>query len=123
MSQAQPLPDVLRVEVKQEHIFHGRRGNCARCPIALALQEQFAVIRDRVAVMNQWLGVYCPSQVGFRYRLPPGATAFIEDFDDGVPVHPFTFEAHRTTESSNAYTTNTANPSNAGDNANVATEL
>lgn len=82
----------MRVQVKQEHIdaaeaLDESENNltwCATCPIAVALAcmgfADSLVGEDRVE-----LDAGCNSQ------LPPSARRFIEDYDNGEPVNPFTF--------------------------------
>ena len=76
----------LRVEVTAEDIAKGVRNTCDRCPIALALSA-LGVIEPFVDGYAVEFG-NCEEQV----RTPEVASAFIEAFDLGNPVEPFTFE-------------------------------
>jgi hypothetical protein len=75
----------MKVEVKQEHIDKGVPSNGCECPIALALGEMFP--DAQVLVCDGRI------EVGFEVAAPPQeAKEFINDFDDGEPVAPFSFD-------------------------------
>lgn len=75
----------MLIEVKQKHIDEGAKGSCSRCPIALALLD--AGHRD------VWIGnITLYTSVRKETYLPPKAIQWINNFDDGLPVLPFSFE-------------------------------
>lgn len=74
----------MRIEVTQEDIVNGLPGDCFRCAIALAL---FRYTSLHFAVNEIGLQVEGDDIVEF----PSSAQQFVIDFDDGVPVQPFTF--------------------------------
>ena len=79
----------MRIEVTQEDIDNGEKRKCDTCAVAIAAHrafkdciilvdgEQMDVIRN-----GKWKVI----------DLPDSATRFIEDFDAGRPVQPFSFE-------------------------------
>jgi hypothetical protein len=86
----------VTVSVTQEHIDRGRPGQCAACPIALALAEAMPYATHievygspddgTPAFAEVWSGA-----LKCHFRLPAEADAFIAAFDDEHPVAPFTF--------------------------------
>ena len=92
---------MTRITVTQQHIDDGRRAASCRlslecnCPLSLGVAEAgFSNPRVR---MNTFTAGQLWSTVGSRserrrYRLPPEASRFIEQFDDNRGVEPFTFE-------------------------------
>ena len=84
----------MKITVEQFYIDAGVKGDCARCPIALAILGQAAL---PVSVWPDFgLGVdqpYFNSRLnGTRYPLPPEANEFAVKFDAGEKVSPFSFE-------------------------------
>ena len=80
---------LLKVEVTQAHIDKGGGTQpCFHCPIALAVKD--AGIRD-AAVHSQYIKYAFNGRVHF-IHLPEKAMFFIQHFDKGWPVQPFTFE-------------------------------
>lgn len=91
----------LHVEVTAEDIRRGIKGNCARCPIALACIRVLGIKRRSE---YRWVSI-AGEEFEFRLgkneqvyygRLPDSATDFQSYFDDSEPVAPFSFdvEAH-----------------------------
>ena len=92
---------MTRIAVTQQCIDDGGRAASCRlslecnCPISIAAAEAgFSNPRVR---MNTFTAGQAWSTVGSRserrrYRLPPAATTFIQQFDDSRHVEPFTFE-------------------------------
>ena len=68
---------VYRVDVTQDDIAHGVRGNARQCPIARAWNR----------ATGGGLSLYLPTT-----SLPPVAQQFMARFDAGQVVHPITFE-------------------------------
>jgi hypothetical protein len=81
------------VNVTAEHIARGTRDSCRFCPVALAVKEAFPNI-ELVAVDSAHVTMGGGPRRGgwIEIDLPDGATRFIETFDIGDPVQPFTFE-------------------------------
>lgn len=77
----------MKITVKKEHIARGRRANSKTCAVALAIKEASPC---DVYVHSATCVVY---RAGNRMSsaLPRSAKRFIERFDLGKPVKPFTF--------------------------------
>lgn len=75
----------MKITVTQEDIEKGKRG-CRNCPIALAT--------NRTTLLDAAVYPHCIISVdmGTVWVLPKKAQQFIQRFDDGKPVHPFTFD-------------------------------
>jgi hypothetical protein len=81
------------ISVTAEHIAKGERDSCRFCPVARAISEALPDI-ELVAVDSAYASFGHPDAWP-RCReiaLPDPATRFIEAFDAGDPVKPFTFE-------------------------------
>lgn len=83
----------MRIEVLQSDIDHGERHCCERCPVARAITRAIgnrvavAVYADRGAELGITSGGYT------RWiSLPDEVIEFINRFDIGLKVAPFTFE-------------------------------
>lgn len=84
------MADFYRVRVTEDHIERGTPLNPYSCPIALALSE----IRPRRR--RKIVAGYSSIRFGKeQYDTPPDARAFMDRFDDGKAVRPFTFELKR----------------------------
>jgi len=80
-----------RITVTQKHINHGQRHAPPSCPIALAVKEQLGT--DDAWVDGSFIRAGRPSWDAFQeYWTPATAKPFIEDFDAGLVVEPFSFE-------------------------------
>jgi hypothetical protein len=79
------------INVTQDDIDHGQRGECAHCPIALAAQRVFPNKYVMVALVQMYLDSSVDVLDGERIHLPEEATAFITAFDRCQPVSPFVF--------------------------------
>ena len=83
------------INVTQEHINQGWRKSCRRCPVALAIQE---VIRDKVIIVSQRIYIYKDKEAydlskwELILEYPAIVKTFIDTFDDGGLVEPFSFE-------------------------------
>ena len=79
----------VRIEVMQEDIDKGERTACEFCPVARAvcraLGERLGYAK--VDGFSIDLGVWPEEE----YRTPAVVNAFIERFDAGEPVEPFSF--------------------------------
>lgn len=79
----------ITIEVTQEDIDAGRKGNCYLCPIALAAARVFNL---DVSVGASWLSVEASNGAEVAmFKLPQAARTFVTLFDGGHPVAPFTF--------------------------------
>jgi len=82
----------ITVNVTQEHISKGWKGDCYDCPIALALRPligeayKFQVQAGYVLIEDD------PEPVPFRIAIPKICTSFIAAFDMGETVKPFQFQ-------------------------------
>lgn len=74
------------VEVTQEHIEKGVRGECGSCPLSLAFSELF---NQRVFVGRVSFSFPDVKKPLPHFRLPKIAEEFIDNFDKGKPVQPF----------------------------------
>lgn len=76
----------VKVDVTADDISRGERNNTFNCPIAMALKRLGVEhpIVNRGYWFDSWAVLY-PS------RLPVEARRFIEAFDQGRPVEPFSF--------------------------------
>lgn len=73
------------INITQEDIDSGCKGNCSLCPIALALSRTFNT--REVQVSNSYI------RVGEKwYFIPIQARFFIRSFDTYRAVQPFSFE-------------------------------
>lgn len=76
---------MIIIEVTEEDIKSGRRHSYSKCPIALAIRRAFA--RDYGVAVG--VGSFC---VGIDvWKLSRRAQNFIQNFDEGCPVKPFSF--------------------------------
>ena len=75
----------MLVNVTEEDIVRGKRGDCSLCPIALAVGRLFpkatyiSVQSNKIAVDDT------------EFFVPNSAIAFIGRFDHGSSVYPFSF--------------------------------
>ena len=88
-------PAELVIEVTAEDIRLGEKHSACRCPIARAAARLMgAPLGDApVAVGGPTMGTYWPDLTTADYELPASAVSFIEAFDTGDAVKPFTFTA------------------------------
>jgi hypothetical protein len=80
----------VRIEVTAEDVRAGARSDSGGCPVALALRR---------ATGGQWwvggrgLRPYFPAPPhGDVVDAPPQVARFVDDYDSGLPVSPFSFE-------------------------------
>ena len=78
------------VEVKEEHLLHGKRGDGRTCPVALAVEGAFGA---EVTVGNEHLFLRRGDAYGLNTftRLPTWLRWWISDFDKGRDVDPIDF--------------------------------
>lgn len=73
----------MRINVEKRHIKFGIRNSGCRCPIALAVKEH---IKYGIWVTPTIIAV-CKE----KYYMSKRTMKFIEYFDSGKPVEPFSF--------------------------------
>ena len=84
----------VTIQVTQEHIDHGKAGDCAECPVARAFLgavpdlQRVAVWDAGCARADLYFGPVDPVVI----LLPEVVTDFVSAFDDGRPVSPFSFD-------------------------------
>jgi hypothetical protein len=76
----------MKIEVTQQNINDGRKHNCTSCPIALAIYQATGE-EAAVSCFRTYLGEDCAG-----IALPSSAALFIERFDAGKSVSPFSFD-------------------------------
>ena len=74
----------MKIRVTGVHIKAWKRANTLACPVALALKER--------GVSGAKVGYYTIRLSNRIIALPDKAQAFIENFDEGKKVKPFSFE-------------------------------
>jgi hypothetical protein len=84
----------VKITVTQEHINKGQQSNCKACPIALAVKEKYTDPEAYILVTGS-ISVYLPNEGLLIYTLPKKAAKFIESFDRGLSVKPFSFIARK----------------------------
>lgn len=87
----------LTVTVTQDDIEHGVTRHCQKCPIARAVARELlpGMSVEVVAATVRITPVNRPAwhtPVALCESLPPRALTFIERFDAGKSVRPFTFQ-------------------------------
>lgn len=81
--------EVMKIEVKNVHVLHGRRNDDRQCPIALAMQDYGLEGASATRESLEWYhtkGVYIGTEPPYEVK------DFIEDYDNGRDVHPFVFD-------------------------------
>jgi hypothetical protein len=77
------------ISVTNADIKHGERGQCSRCPVALAVLRRLECKDVTVGIC----GVTIYSRRAHRRFYPPSRIArWITDFDNGRPVKPTRFK-------------------------------
>ena len=82
----------MKVSVTQSHIDNARPRACFICPVAVAIRDAGAA---DVEVHRNFAFVAMPNRPhnrDHRIRLPKEVRAFIQAFDAGAYVEPFTFD-------------------------------
>lgn len=83
---------MIRVDVTEADIRTGVKGDMCNCPIAIAIKR--AIGCSGVHVDGMWIEVHEPFESWRQYRTPDVVDAFIDRFDAGQPVAPFSFVLH-----------------------------
>lgn len=72
-----------RIYVTKNDIKNGKRGNCSKCPVALALYRRFPDFKIKVGALIK---------IGHELlEIKNRVAFFIHDFDGGKKVKPFSF--------------------------------
>lgn len=77
----------MKITVTQADIEEGRPYNCNLCPVALAVSRAFRVPQHAVSVDGLFITVNDQN-----YDPPALVDEFIQAFDDGKKVIPFSFD-------------------------------
>lgn len=85
-------PVTVTAAVTAEHLRLGDRYDCARCPVALALQPHFPEKEVYVGGRMVWIGrhPYTLGQPEVTYMVDAITRNRISDFDTERPVEPWT---------------------------------
>ena len=86
---------LTRIEVTQDCIDIGRRGNCVNCPVALAIRPHINLTEYYIKVSYTEMGIYDYNNyyvAAARLPLPTEAKQFIADYDANLIVKPFSFD-------------------------------
>ena len=76
----------MNIQVTQEHIKQGVRRDCHYCPVALALRETLTEA-NYTGVFSTGINVD-----GVMHPTIESVKDFMDAFDGGLPVEPFSFE-------------------------------
>lgn len=88
----------MRVDVTADHIARGKRGSCARCPVALAVLEFIKNVKPDsapfVTVTQNGICVTDDRDVTrpVKAQQAENVTKFIHAYDNQREVKPFSFE-------------------------------
>lgn len=78
------------INVKQHHIDKGWLCECRDCPIAQAVNE--VLKQDHYAEVNRQNIAICNNLNSIILESPTSVSKFVEEFDNGLHVSPFSFE-------------------------------
>lgn len=78
----------IKISIAPRHIRCGTKGSMESCPIALAIKE--ALLTDNVKVDGS--GIFINER---KYEVDKKDLRFIERFDNGERVSPYSFELTR----------------------------
>ena len=79
----------MEINVTQQDIDLGKRGECSLCPIALSIKREHG---KRALVQKLYLGVFKNEKTFTSWILPDAAVNFVLAFDSGLYVRPFKFK-------------------------------
>ena len=79
----------VEITVTAAHIARGKRCTSTACPVALAIKETLHPLS--VNVQSEVINFGVPGGKFSPVRPPAEAAYFVDEFDDGIPVKPFTF--------------------------------
>jgi hypothetical protein len=85
------MRESVTVEVTSDDIANGVKGNCSRCPVALAIARlpRFSSHSVTVGLITAVTHDFAGRETNF--IMAEEASSFIGQFDAGKPVIPFTF--------------------------------
>lgn len=83
---------MIKIEVTEEDIKDGVRENVKQCPVARAVLRQldFAEVVE-VSMGGIDINFDVPGRKFIRYKIPKKVMRFIQRFDEGKSVKPFSF--------------------------------
>ncbi len=85
------MDNTITIKVLPKDIKNGVRGDSNNCAIALTLKRMFPE-SSQIRVNGTFATFRQPKDYYSKYiSLPPIAQTFIDDFDNGKEVKPFTF--------------------------------
>lgn len=83
-----------KIRVTEEHIANGIRSNTESCPVALAILDATGWNKGDVDVGGETIdrveGMF-PNWNFTHYHCPKKVQKFVDRFDEGKPVRPFSF--------------------------------
>lgn len=78
------------IKVLRKHIKAGKKIDCRKCPVALAIKQ--AIPRSNPTVCFSFCDVTVKNKRRKMVCMPEKTRRFIENFDDGRNVIPFKFQ-------------------------------
>ena len=89
------LKNRIKVEVTAQDIRRGKRGTCQLCPVAKTVKRVLGR-GYRVSICDDIYVTAVKGDIGeVSFNMPVEAQTFINNFDYGRPVKPFSFVAVR----------------------------
>ena len=85
------IPKKLRIRVTKKNIKYGKPNTTDFCPIALAVKSKIKT--SNVSVDGETIELTSSRFNGAIYDLPVRAQKFVDRFDTGDSVKPFSFTA------------------------------
>ena len=83
----------MHIEITEDDIMDGWPRDCEYCPVALAVCRALAIPPRWVNVADTMLYLHLHlDEEEWAIALPSVVKRFINDFDKGKDVHPFSFE-------------------------------
>ena len=79
----------MRIEVTAQDIRKGKKSNCMRCPVALAVKRLLP--GHEVWADSLSIDVWTHDEYRRVATTPKKVATFMDRFDTGQPVKPFTF--------------------------------
>ena len=85
----------MKISITAEHIKNGKRNSCTDCPVALALLEKNydAYVSCRKLTVRK-----TPADYHQPLYVPQTVRTFINNFDGGLEVFPFSFNTKKKRE-------------------------
>ena len=82
----------VTINVSADDIAHGRIGECHFCPLARAMNRALPAIDYLHSWAIDGLHAYLGDKIDVSVALPDSCFTFVERYDAGCRVYPFTFE-------------------------------